>query len=71
LAVGVLTAAPAHAAWGINNGTYAARFRVGPGPAPRRAKSRSQVTVVVSPVSNPVESPRPWGPPRPCAVKAR
>ena len=57
LVIGMLAGLPAYANQGINNATYAARFRSTP-PA--------KVTRVSATKNN----PRPWGPPRPYAVKS-
>jgi hypothetical protein len=71
LAVGLLAAAPARAAWGINNATYASRFRSVPRPAASETKSGFQVAVMANSASQPGANPRPWGPARPFAVKSR
>jgi hypothetical protein len=70
LAVGLLAAAPAHAAWGINNATYASRFRSAPQPAASQAKPEFQVAVMANSRATSGANSRPWGPPRSRAVKS-
>jgi hypothetical protein len=80
VAVGLLAALPAHAWNGINNATYASRYRPVQ-PAASQAKSELQVAVMAKstsqatatkPGKNPrkATNPHPWGPPQPYAFKS-
>jgi hypothetical protein len=80
LAMGMLAASPAYAGWGINNATYASRYRPVQ-PVASQTKSEIQVGVMANSPSQPPAPKQnekmpgatdacPWGPPRPYAVKS-